>query len=137
MSQQKIRAAYESRLATWAAARTPALRVQYENVPFTPVQGETFLRAYLLPAKTANLDVQGALTVWTGVFQVSVYAPINGGSGAALGIADELAALFVPNARLTQAGLTVQQVTPCSVAPALQDATNYVVPVSFQYRADA
>jgi hypothetical protein len=137
VSQKKIRAAYESRLATWAAARSPVLRVQYENVPFTPAQGETFLKAYLLPAKTQSPDVQGALTTWAGVFQVSVYAPINNGSGAALGIADELAALFVTNARLTQAGLTVQQVTPCSIAPALQDATSYVVPVSFQYRADA
>jgi hypothetical protein len=137
VSQKKIRAAYESRLATWAAARSPALRVQYENVPFTPAQGETFLKAYLLPAKTQSPDVQGALTVYMGVFQVSVYAPINNGSGAALGIADELSALFVTNVRLTQSGLTVQQVTPCSIAPALQDATSYVIPVSFQYRADA
>lgn len=137
MSQKKCRAAYESRLAAWAAARVPSLRVQYENVPFTPAQGETFVKAFLLPATTRSPDVQGLITTWTGVFQVSVYAPINAGSGAALSIADDLAALFVCNDRLTQNGLTVQQVTPCSIAPALQDATSYVVPVSFQYRADA
>lgn len=137
MSAKRIRAIYEGRLKTWADARIPALRVAYENVPFTPTSGETYLKAYLLPATTAAPDLAGTVTTYRGVFQVSVVVPINKGAGAALGIADELAALFVVNARLTASGFTVQQIAPCSVAPALQDDTNYIVPVSFQYRADS
>jgi len=136
VSIKRIRAIYEGRLKTWADARVPALPVAYENVPFDPVTGATYLKAFLLPANTVSGDLAGALTTYRGVFQVSVCAPINKGAGAALGIADELAALFVVNARLTASGLTVQQITPCSVAPALQDDTNYIVPVSFQFRAD-
>lgn len=136
MSAKRIRALYEGRLKTWAAARVPALPVSYENVPYTPTTGSTYLKCFLLPATTTSEDLAGALTTYRGVFQVSVCAPINKGAGAALGIADELAALFVVNARLTATGFTVQQITPCSVAPALQDDTHYIVPVSFTYRAD-
>lgn len=134
MSQKIIRSLYEARLATWAAARVPALTVAYENTPFTQPVG-AFLRAFVLPADTIAEDIAGVLRTYRGVFQVSVAAPINSGSGAALGIADELAALFVLNARLTST-ITVQQITPTTIAPALQDATHYTVPVSFQYRAD-
>jgi hypothetical protein len=134
VSQKLIRAAYELRLKNWADARSPALSVAWENQPFTPPAG-AYLKASLLPATTTSDDLAGTLRTYRGVFQVSVVSPINVGPGAAYGIADELAALFVMNARLTNT-VTVQQVTPCSIAPALQDATSYIVPVSFQYRCD-
>ena len=63
-------------------------------------------------------------------------APINTGPGAAAAIGDELAALFVLNARLTSAGLTVQQTTPTTVAGALPEADRYTLPVYFSYRSD-
>lgn len=136
MSQALIRRAYEGRLATWAAARSPALPVSYQNVPYTPTTGAQYLKAFLLPARTTAPDLAGALRVYSGVFQINAMCPINTGSGPAEGIADELAALFVVNARLTSGAITVQQITPCSIAPALQDETHYIVPVSFQYRCD-
>lgn len=136
MSNKRIRALYEGRLATWAAARVPALSIALQNKPFTPTTGTAYLKCFLLPADTASEDLAGALRTYRGVFMVSVVAPINTGPGAAETIADELAALFVHNARLTGSGFTVQQITPASQAPALQDATTYIVPVSFEYRAD-
>lgn len=90
-----------------------------------------------MPALTRGLTLEGGLRTYSGVFQASVCTPINKGAGAGESIADELDALFVENARLTANGFTVQQITPCSVAPALQDDTHYIVPVSFQYRADS
>lgn len=135
MSHKLIRAAYEGRLKTWADARSPALSVARENSPFTEPAG-LYLRAFLLPADTDAPDLAGELRVYRGLFQINVVAPLNKGAGEAMGVADELAALFVVNARLTNT-ITVQQVTPCRIAPALQDATRYVLPVSFAYRADA
>ena len=134
MSQKLIRAAYEGRLKTWADARGTPLTVAWENRPFTKPAG-AYLKAFLLPATTDAPDLAGALRTYRGVFQVSVVAPINTGPGAAMGIADELAALFVVNARLTNT-VTVQQITPCSIAPALQTESEYIVPVSFTYRCD-
>ena len=136
MSHKKCRQAYEVRLGTWAAARSPALSVAYENDPFTPTTGTTYLRAFCLPALTDSQDLAGAHRGYVGVYQVNVVAPLNTGGGAANAIADELAALFVNNARITISGLAVQQISPAAVAPALQVLDRYVVPVSWRYRAD-
>lgn len=135
MSNKLCRKAIESRLATWAAARVPALPVAWENVPFTQPTS-AYLRAFLLPATTTGIDLAGAGRTYRGVYQVSVVAPLNAGPGAAEGIADELAALFPLNTRLSVTGLTLQVVTPVTAAQGAQDATNFTVPVSFQYRAD-
>jgi hypothetical protein len=136
VSQKKCRQAYEARLATWAASRSPPLRIEYENVPFVPVTGATYLRASALPARTTSPDLAGDMAVFQGVFQVLVVSPINIGSGVALGIADELDALFPVNQRLSISSFVVQQTTPVSLAPALPDANSFIVPVSFEYRAD-
>ena len=136
MSTKAIRAALESRLATWAAARSPALRVTYENVPFSPASGETYLAAYMLPANTATEDLEGTHRGYRGVFQVSIIAPINVGPGAADGIAAELDALFPVNGRYTSGGVTVQIVSAASVAVAIPDPDRYTAPVSITYRAD-
>lgn len=136
MSTEAVRSILETRLSSWAAARVPALRVAYENVPFTPAAGETYLRAYLLPAQTESLDLQGAHRGYRGVFQVTVVRPNGAGRGPALGIAAELNTLFPMNGRYTSGAVTVQIVSPASAGPGLQQENSYVVPVSFEYRAD-
>lgn len=136
MSNKLCRKAIESRLATWAAARVPALPVVWENVPFTQPSAGAYLRAYLLPANTTGVDVAGAGRTYRGVYQISVVSPINAGPGAAEAIADELAALFPLNLRVAVTGLTLQVITPVTAAQGAQDATSFTVPVSFQYRAD-
>lgn len=135
MSNKRCRQAIETRLAAWAAARSPALPIAWENVPFTQPTG-AYLRAFLLPANTTGPDIAGAARTYRGVYQVSVVAPLNAGPGAAEGIADEIAALFQLNQLLPVTGLTLQVITPVTAAQGAQDATNYVVPVSFGYRAD-
>lgn len=136
MSTKAVRAILESRLNAWAVARSPALRVAYENVTLQPAAGETYLRAYLLPADTETLDLQGLHRGYRGVFQVSICRPIGGGPGLSLDIAAELNALFPVNGRYTSGSVTVQVITAVSAAPALQEESAYVLPVSFQYRAD-
>lgn len=134
MSNKLCRKAIETRLAAWAAARVPALPVAWENVPFTQPSG-AYLRAFLLPATTTGLDLAGAGRTYRGVYQISVASPINAGAGAAEGIADELAALFPLNLLLSVTGLTLQVIAPVTAAQGAQDATNFIVPVSFQYLA--
>lgn len=136
MSTEACRAILEGRLATWAAARSTPLRVAYQNVPFTPQAGETYLRSYLLPADTTAEDLAGALRTYRGVYQISIVRPINGGSGPALSIAAELNTLFPVNGRYTSGAVTVQVIIPASAGPGQQEDTAYVVPVSLQYRAD-
>jgi len=135
VSQLIIRQLYEARLATWAAARSPALQVAYENGSFIP-PASTYLRAFQLPLEVDSQDLAGAHRAYRGIFQVNVISPTNGGAGVAHGIANEIAAQFTLNLRLTSGAVTVQIVKPSSVAQGLQDDTHYIVPVSFRYRSD-
>lgn len=136
MSHRTIRQIFESRLAAWAKARSAALRVAYEGVTFTPTNNETYLRAYTLPAGTNTNTLAGDHRAYTGVFQVSIVTPSGNGSGAAEGIADEIADLFPVYMRLKKADFEVIVLTPVEPGPGVIDGANYTVAASFQYRAD-
>jgi hypothetical protein len=136
MSHKLIRQIYEGRLAAWAAARAPVLRIAYQGVPFTPTPGETYLEAFVLPAGTTSESLGGDHKAYTGVFQVSVVMPAGGGTGKSEGIVDELAALFPLFDRYSKAGLTVVTMTPVEQGPGIPDGSNWTVSASFQYRAD-
>lgn len=136
MSTHAIRTALDSRLATWAAARSPVLRIAFENSDFEPASGETYLRAFILPADTASQTLDGLHRGYRGVYQVSIVTPPHVGPGAAHGIAAELDALFPMNGRYTSGSVTVQITSPVSAGPALQEPDSFTVPASFTYRAD-
>jgi hypothetical protein len=136
MSHRTIRQIYEARLAAWAAARAPVLRIAYEGVTFTPTADETYLKAYTMPAGTNSETLGGDHKAYTGVFQVSVVTPSATGTGKAEGIVDELAALFPLNGRYTKTGLTVMALTPVEPGPGIPDGNSWTVAASFQYRAD-
>ncbi|MEL4167263.1 MULTISPECIES: DUF4128 domain-containing protein [unclassified Pseudomonas] len=136
MSHKIIRSLLESRLKAWAAARTPALRIAYQNVPFTPNNGETYLRAFLLPAGTDSNDLAGAHRLYTGLFQITIVTPTGNGPAGAETIADELAALYPLNDRLTRNGFTALVMTSVEPGPEQTEDTSFTLPMSFQYRAD-
>lgn len=136
MSQKLVRALLESRLSVWAKARTPSIRVAYQNVAFTPQADETYLAAYLLPASTTSVTLEATDKVFAGVFQVSIVAPSGNGPGVAEAIAAELELLF-PNAlRLTRDDLGLITMSPLETGPLLIGDTTITVPTSFQYRAE-
>lgn len=135
MSQKLIRAALEQRLATWAAAHSPALQVAYQNKPFTPPNA-LHLRAYLLPATTESRDMTGSHRGYIGVFQVSIVAPDGTGPAAAETIVGELETLFPVNTQMTSGALTVTTTSPVSAGPGMNEPGLYVVPVSLRYRCD-
>jgi hypothetical protein len=136
MSHKIIRSLLESRLGAWASARTPVLRIAYQNVSFTPVDDETYLRAFLLPAGTESNDLAGAHRLYTGVFQITIVTPAGNGPSGAESIADELAALYPLNDRLIRNSLTALIMTPVEPGPEQTEDTAFTLPVSFQYRAD-
>jgi hypothetical protein len=136
MSHKLIRQIYEGRLAAWASARAPVLRIAYQGVPFTPTPGETYLQAFTLPAGTSSQALAGDHKAFIGLFQVSVVTPVGSGTGKAEGIVDELVALFPLFDRYSKAGLTVVTMTPVEQGQGIPDGSNWTVPASFQYRAD-
>jgi hypothetical protein len=135
MSDALIRTAFESRLATWAAAQSPAIPVAYENCDFTPPAGR-YVRCFILPANTQSETLDGIHRKRTGIFQVDLCMPIKSGSGAAIALAASLDAAFPLTAPMTQSTLKIFLLSPMSMAAAIQQPDHFVVPVSCAYRAD-
>lgn len=136
MTQPRIRAALESRLATWAAAQSPALAVAWQNVAFTPAAGTRYLRATLLPAETQNPIAGAAHRRLIGLLQVDVVSPAGAGMGGEESLADLICAEFRRGTTLTQSGLQIVMDYSPSIGPAQIDEGWTFLPVSIRYRAD-
>lgn len=136
MSHNLIASIYEARVIDWAKAKSPPLSVVVENGTYDPKNGETHLRVYTLPADTASNTLGGDHKLYIGVFQVSIVTPSGKYRGPAGILADEISSQFPLYERNTKNGLTVVTLTPVEQGPGIQGDTTYMVPVSFQYRAD-
>lgn len=136
MSHNIIAAGFESRLLAWAKARTKPLKVVVENETYTPAAGETYLRAYTLPAPVASNTLSGDHRLYTGVFQINIVTPSGKYRTEASSIVDELAVLFPLNLRIPRAGLVALVMTPVAPGPGIPDGNTFTVPASFQYRSD-
>lgn len=136
MSDALVRAAFETRLAAWAAAQSPTIPVVYQNQTYTPVAGSRYIRAWLLPAPTQCQTFNGEHRVRRGVFQVDLNMPIGTGPAAANALAASLDAAFPLTAPMTQGAVKVFLLSPMSQGPSLDGSTHYTVPVSCEYRCD-
>lgn len=132
MSQARVRNAFESRLATWAASK--ALPVVWQNVGAGNMTGD-HLRAFLLPAQTLSMDLAGEHRGYRGVFQVSIFTRPNIGANRAESLARELDELFPVVLRMTWQGLTVQITAPMAPRPPIQETDWFHVPVDCRYEA--
>jgi hypothetical protein len=137
MSDLRIRQILETRLLAWSAARAEPLEIAVENVGFAPTPGEIYLEATLLPAITRTEFVDGTHEAHIGVFQIDVKAPRGTGAGPAGLIAAELRPIFQTYAVLAgDDGFRVTVMSPLAVGPGIEDVDRYIVPISFNYRAD-
>lgn len=136
MSRALIRQAFEVVLGTWAAARTPALPVAWENVAFDPEPVGMYLRGFLLPADTTARDLQRKNRRFIGIYQITIVAPLNAGPGDAEAVVAELEALFDPATPIAVADLQVWIAEPMSSGPAIPEESRYGVPCSLAYAAD-
>lgn len=133
MSNDIIRAAFETRLDAWAA--THDMSVAHKNEDFTSPDG-AFVRCWLLPAPTRSYGLEGVHRKYAGIFQVDLCMPPAAGPGAATALARELDALFPLTAPMIQSGLHVWVIEPMSETNGHEEPNHYVVPVSCGYRAD-
>jgi hypothetical protein len=136
MSHAIIASIYEAKLIAWSRSRTEPVKVVFENVQYDPADGETYLRAFMLPGDTASSTLAGDHRAFIGVYQVSIVAPANTGKTKTNPLVAELTALFPLYARDTKAGVTVVTMSPVDPGPGIPDAPTFTVPVSFEYRAD-
>lgn len=136
MSQTLVRDAFEQRLASWAAAQSPAIPVAYQGVEFKPPATGHYLRAFLLPNNTNSNTLDQLHRQYRGFFQVSIVMPSGSGMGAAEALVSALDALFPPSEPITSGAIKVTVTSPMSAAAAIDENGRDVIPVSCAYQAD-
>lgn len=135
MSHARARQAIEIKLAAWAAART--IRVANFEQGFEPGAGETYLRAFLLPAGTTCRYLGGESYEYVGVYQVSIICPAGQALATAEGLIDDLSILFRADSELSRNGFEGMVVEPVEQGPAITEPATYTIPASFTYRGVA
>jgi hypothetical protein len=131
MSHRKISAALSSRLNTL----TDAPPIAFENVPFTPVEGTTWLRESYLPATSSTVGMEpGGSTDFIGVYQVSIYAPLDDYKFESHQLIDSITAHFARGTMLVFEGQSVV-VEQVNVAQGLASGGWWLMPVSVNWRA--
>lgn len=131
MSNQAIAAALATQLDTLN------LPTQWENLPFTPTAGVTYVAEALLSGPTLSVGVSGASSdEFGGIYQVLVYAPLGGTKGEGLAVAKSVIDAFPKALKLTYDGLTVT-ILRTSQGTAFITGDRWAIPVSVTYRAFA
>lgn len=135
MSHARARQAIEIKLMAWAAARP--IRVANFEEGFEAEAGETYLRAYLLPASTTCNYLGGEAYEYTGVYQVSIVCPAGQALAGAEALVDKLSSVFRVDSPLSRKGFEGLITEPVEQGPTITDSATYTVPVSFTYRGVA
>lgn len=135
MKQDAINAALSAELKTLA----PALPIAWPNEVFNPPASTPYIRAFFLPTPTQDVALgTGSLGLkrMSGIFQVSLYYPLNTGEGDSRRKADAVIALFPRGKTLTHGGVDVVVDATPYASPAFVSDAWYVTPVTIEYRAD-
>jgi hypothetical protein len=104
MSITSVRAALEVKLA----AMTPALATAYENAPYTPIAGTPYQAVYLMAATPENPTLGDGFYREQGIFQISLFYPLQSGPKAAADRAELIRTAFKRGTALTSGTVTVR-----------------------------
>ncbi len=132
MSIIQIRSALENHLATMSGSIATA----YENARYEPVAGTPFQKVNLLPALVDNPSIGAALYRELGIFQVSLYYPVNAGATDCATMAENIRTRFARGTTITKDSVTVMIDSTPSISSGMIDGDRWVVAVSINYTAD-
>lgn len=131
MSIIAVRAALETRLNNMA---NPISYV-WENVPFTPIAGVPFGAVYLLPAIPDNPTMGDTYYQEQGIFQVSLFYPLQMGPKAAADRAELIRSQFKRGVSMTSGSITVRIMRTPEIGQGRVDGDRWMIPVKIQYFA--
>lgn len=111
------------------------LPVAFENAPFTPVDGQVYLREFHLPAETTPVgNAAETSDDHRGIYQVTVMAPADAYKDIGLTAAEQVKAHFVRGRTLIRDGVSIR-VERVYSSPAIPSGSRWAIPVSIRYRA--
>jgi len=126
-----VRTALETKLN----AMTPSLSTAWENVPFTPVTGTAYQRAYLMPATPANPTMGDGYYREQGIFQVTLRYPLQAGPKTAADRADLIRAAFKRGTTLTSGTVSVIIERTPEIGQGRVDGDRWALPVKIRWYA--
>ena len=101
-------------------------------------KGKAYLRPTFMPADTTGFGTESdGDNVYTGLFQIDVFWPIDKGLPEPLAVAAALAARFSRGTKLAADTFQVRIDLPASVLPSLQEASWFQIPVRARWAAYA
>jgi len=129
--QKEIRAALETQLSMVASLP----EVAYQNVPYNPTTGTSYIEVTYLPTSrrpaVRGLNPQQR---YEGVFAINCYAPEGNGPSAAETIAENVANAFEATTSITTNNVTVS-IDYSEVIQGFLDSPWFVVPVNIGWYA--
>ena len=136
MSDSVIRQVLESQLKVVCDSLSPKLLIAFQNVAFTPKVCVPYAQCYVLPAKTEDPSIGDKHSRKTGIFQVSLNFPVNGGSTKIEATKDSIENFFYRGRSFEKNGkwLNVDS-TPSSTSASVQNGW-YVMHISIDYRME-
>jgi len=129
MSLVAIRSALETALA----AMSPSLETAWENVPFSP-SAAPYQAAYLMPNTPENIEY-GPTFIQSGIFQVSLFYPLQVGASAAMARAELIRTAFARGSSFLNSGITVRIMRTPEVGAGTVDGDRFFIPVKIRFSA--
>ena len=130
MSLKQIKAALETRLK----AMPNSLATAWENVSFNP-PADPYQRADLLPGAPENPTLGDAFYREVGIFQVTLFYPLDGGGGVVYAMAEAVRDWFPRGLTLTSGGISLTISGTAEISPKYRDNDRFVLPIRIRYFA--
>ncbi len=107
--------------------------VARENSEYRPIEGTLYIRPTNLPAGSFPVGIANTDSIRTvGIYQIDVFAPLGGGAGPALVVADAIAEHFSRGLRLVNGDSTVVLGVPAQ-EPARPSGAWHMVSILIPY----
>lgn len=131
MTQRTVRQEVTDKLKVWAASKSPAIKIAFENISFTKPT-TPWVELLIIPVTTQNNDITASRSTLYGMIQINIFTPINTGTAEAEDLAQELLALYpvVP-----KTGTVSIEQTGSILRPSIE-AQWRVTPIRFNYRQE-
>ena len=126
-----IQAALERRLL----AMPDQLPTAFENLAFSPLAGQPYQRVHTLVNRPIDMDLAVQTREERGVFQVSLFFPLNQGRVPAQSRADALRQWFKPPQTLVEGGVQVLLLSSVQTGSGAPDSDRWHIPVSIYWRS--
>ena len=131
MSIVSVRAALQSKLNGMAGG----VQVAWENVGYTPAVGTPYQAAYVMTAEPGNLTLGDGFYREPGIFQVSLFYPLQAGTAAAEARAQLIRTTFKRGTSMVSGTVTVLVDKTPEIGQGRVDGDRWHIPVKIRWSA--